>query len=93
MQPTSHLTRISSTDWGSSPRTPNLMEAANRGARGAGATRCNIRLVPRAVFGRLPDISPRFEHPFPRKVMFVRYARGFVIGLAATVPSTSCSQH
>jgi uncharacterized protein (TIGR00730 family) len=61
---------------------PGLMEAANCGARDAGATSigCNIVLPHEQFSGDYLDISLRFEHFFARKVMFVRYACGFVIG-------------
>jgi uncharacterized protein (TIGR00730 family) len=61
---------------------PGLMEAANRGARDAGATSigCNIVLPHEQSSNEYLDISLRFEHFFARKVMFVRYACAFVIG-------------
>jgi uncharacterized protein (TIGR00730 family) len=61
---------------------PGLMEAANRGARDAGATSvgCNIVLPHEQSSNDYLDISVRFEHFFARKVMFVRYACAFVIG-------------
>ncbi|HEY3775185.1 MAG TPA: TIGR00730 family Rossman fold protein [Solirubrobacteraceae bacterium] len=61
---------------------PGLMEAANRGARDAGATSvgCNILLPHEQSSNDYLDISLRFEHFFARKVMFVRYACAFVIG-------------
>ncbi|HTU29812.1 MAG TPA: TIGR00730 family Rossman fold protein [Solirubrobacteraceae bacterium] len=61
---------------------PGLMEAANRGARDAGATSigCNIVLPHEQSSNDYLDISLRFEHFFARKVMFVRYACAFVIG-------------
>jgi uncharacterized protein (TIGR00730 family) len=61
---------------------PGLMEAANRGARDARATSigCNIVLPHEQSSNDYLDISLRFEHFFARKVMFVRYACGFVIG-------------
>ncbi|HLY47682.1 MAG TPA: TIGR00730 family Rossman fold protein [Solirubrobacteraceae bacterium] len=59
-----------------------LMEAANRGARDVGATSvgCNIEIPREQVLNRYVDIGLRFRHFFARKVMFVRYASGFVIG-------------
>ena len=59
-----------------------LMEAANRGARDAGATSigCNIELPHEQRPNDFQDISLRFRHFFARKVMFVRYASAFVIG-------------
>jgi hypothetical protein len=61
---------------------PGLMEAANRGARDAGATSvgCNIELPHEQQLNPYLDISLRFDHFFARKLMFVRYACGFVIG-------------
>ncbi len=60
---------------------PGLMEAANRGARDAGARSvgCNIELPREQAFNRYLDIELRFRHFFARKVMFVRYACAFVI--------------
>jgi uncharacterized protein (TIGR00730 family) len=60
---------------------PGLMEAANRGARDAGATSvgCNIELPHEQAPNAYLDISLRFRHFFARKVMFVRYACAFVI--------------
>jgi uncharacterized protein (TIGR00730 family) len=59
-----------------------LMEAANRGARDAGATSigCNIELPHEQRPNDYLDIHLRFRHFFARKVMFVRYACAFVIG-------------
>jgi uncharacterized protein (TIGR00730 family) len=60
---------------------PGLMEAANRGAKEAGALSigCNIELAHEQAPNPYLDISIRFEHFFARKVMFVRYASAFVI--------------
>jgi hypothetical protein len=60
---------------------PGLMEAANRGAREAGALSigCNIELPHEQALNPYIDIGLRFEHFFARKVMFVRYASAFVI--------------
>jgi uncharacterized protein (TIGR00730 family) len=60
---------------------PGLMEAANRGARDAGAVSvgCNIELPREQGFNRHLDIELCFRHFFVRKVMFVRYACAFVI--------------
>jgi hypothetical protein len=57
------------------------MEAANRGARDAGATSvgCNIVLPREQSSNDYLDIALRFGHFFARKVMFVRYASAFVI--------------
>ena len=59
-----------------------MMEAANRGARDAGALSvgCNIELPHEQALNPYVDIGLRFHHFFARKVMFVRYASAFVIG-------------
>ncbi|MGH2858932.1 MAG: TIGR00730 family Rossman fold protein [Solirubrobacteraceae bacterium] len=61
---------------------PGLMEAANRGARDAGALSvgCNIELPHEQHSNPYLDVNLRFRHFFVRKVMFVRYASAFVIG-------------
>jgi uncharacterized protein (TIGR00730 family) len=58
-----------------------LMEAANRGARDAGALSvgCNIELPHEQQLNPYVDVGLRFRHFFARKVMFVRYASAFVI--------------
>jgi uncharacterized protein (TIGR00730 family) len=60
---------------------PGLMEAANRGARDAGALSigCNIELPREQGLNPYVDIGLEFRHFFARKVMFVRYACAFVI--------------
>jgi hypothetical protein len=60
---------------------PGIMEAANRGARDAGALSigCNIELPHEQATNPYVDIGLRFRHFFARKVMFVRYASAFVI--------------
>jgi uncharacterized protein (TIGR00730 family) len=60
---------------------PGIMEAANRGAREAGALSvgCNIELPHEQRSNDYLDIDLRFSHFFARKVMFVRYATAFVI--------------
>ncbi len=60
---------------------PGIMEAANRGARDAGALSvgCNIELAHEQALNPYLDIGLRFRHFFARKVMFVRYASAFVI--------------
>jgi uncharacterized protein (TIGR00730 family) len=59
-----------------------LMQAANHGARDAGALSigCNIELPREQALNPYVDIGLRFRHFFARKVMFVRYASAFVIG-------------
>ncbi|HET6864422.1 MAG TPA: TIGR00730 family Rossman fold protein [Solirubrobacteraceae bacterium] len=61
---------------------PGLMEAANRGARDAGALSvgCPVELPYAERTNNYLDISVYFRHFFARKVMFVRYASAFVIG-------------
>ncbi|HWX95769.1 MAG TPA: TIGR00730 family Rossman fold protein [Solirubrobacteraceae bacterium] len=58
-----------------------LMEAANRGARDAGALSvgCNIELPHEQQLNSYVDVGLYFRHFFARKVMFVRYASAFVI--------------
>jgi uncharacterized protein (TIGR00730 family) len=60
---------------------PGIMEAANRGARDANA--CSIGLNIELPFeqGGNPycDICLEFHYFFARKIMFVRYASGFVV--------------
>jgi uncharacterized protein (TIGR00730 family) len=60
---------------------PGIMEAANRGARDAGATSVglNIELPFEQGANAFQDISLRFHYFFTRKVMFVRYASAFVV--------------
>jgi len=60
---------------------PGLMEAANRGARDAGAKSigCSIELPHEQGSNPYLDISLNFHHFFARKVMFVRYAQAFVV--------------
>ena len=59
---------------------PGLMEAANRGARDVGATSVGlgIELPHEQAMNRFLDISVGFRYFFARKLMFVRYASGFV---------------
>jgi hypothetical protein len=60
---------------------PGLMEAANAGARDAGALSvgCNIELPREQHLNPYVDVGLTFRHFFARKVMFVRYACAFVI--------------
>ncbi|MET0614181.1 MAG: TIGR00730 family Rossman fold protein [Thermoleophilaceae bacterium] len=60
---------------------PGLMEAANRGAKDAGALSVglNIELPFEQGGNTYCDISLEFHYFFVRKIMFVRYASGFVV--------------
>ena len=60
---------------------PGVMEAGNRGARDVGATSVglNIQLPHEQDPNPYQDIELTFEHFYARKVMFVRYAVGFVV--------------
>lgn len=60
---------------------PGIMEAANRGARDAGATSVglNITLPFEQHLNPYVDVGLEFRHFFARKVMFVRYASAFVV--------------
>jgi uncharacterized protein (TIGR00730 family) len=60
---------------------PGVMEAANRGAWDAGALSVglNIELPHEQAPNPYQDIALTFRHFFTRKVMFVRYATGFVV--------------
>jgi uncharacterized protein (TIGR00730 family) len=59
---------------------PGAMEAANRGARDAGALSIglNIELPFEQGLNGYCDIGLEFHYFFARKIMFVRYASGFV---------------
>ena len=60
---------------------PGSMEAANRGARDAGALSVglNIELPHEQHANRYLDLSLDFHYFFTRKLIFVRYASGFVV--------------
>jgi len=60
---------------------PGIMEAANRGARmGKGVSvGLNIQLPMEQKPNKYQDKSLTFRHFFARKVMFVKYASGYVI--------------
>ncbi|CAB4861365.1 unannotated protein [freshwater metagenome] len=60
---------------------PGVMEAANRGAKDAGALSvgCNISLPHEQEPNPYLDLSITFEHFFVRRLMFVRYSSGFLI--------------
>ncbi|MDO9315644.1 MAG: TIGR00730 family Rossman fold protein, partial [Burkholderiaceae bacterium] len=59
---------------------PGIMEAANRGARDAGALSVglNIELPHEQKANDYQDLSLHFRHFFARKTMFVRYSHAFV---------------
>ena len=60
---------------------PGIMEAANRGARDAGALSVGLNIELPHEQGANPycDIAVEFRYFFPRKLMFVRYSSGFVV--------------
>ncbi len=60
---------------------PGMMEAANLGARDAGALSvgCNIELPFEQGMNPHVDLGVDFRYFFVRKTMFVKYAQGFVI--------------
>ena len=60
---------------------PGIMEAANRGAREAGVTSVGlgIELPHEQGMNEYVDLALNFHYFFTRKVMFVRYASGFVV--------------
>jgi uncharacterized protein (TIGR00730 family) len=60
---------------------PGIMEAANRGAKRGGGVSvgCSIELPHEQASNAYLDLEVRFRYFFVRKVMFVKYAQGFVI--------------
>ena len=60
---------------------PGLMEAANRGAREAGASSVGLNILLPEEQGMNPyvDLGLTFDHFFVRKLMFVRYSQAFVV--------------
>jgi uncharacterized protein (TIGR00730 family) len=60
---------------------PGIMEAANRGAKDAGARSIGLNIELPFEQGGNPycDIALTFHYFFARKIMFVRYASGFVV--------------
>ncbi len=60
---------------------PGMMEAANRGAREAGvpSVGCNIELPFEQGTNPFVDRAIDFRYFFVRKMMFVKYAEGFII--------------
>jgi uncharacterized protein (TIGR00730 family) len=60
---------------------PGVMEAVNRGAQEGGglSVGCNIELPHEQSLNDFVDLGIEFRYFFVRKMMFVKYARGFVI--------------
>jgi uncharacterized protein (TIGR00730 family) len=60
---------------------PGAMEAANRGARDSGALSIGLNIELPFEQGLNPhcDIGLEFHYFFTRKIMFIRYASGFVV--------------
>jgi len=60
---------------------PGIMEAANRGCQEAGGVSigCNIELPFEQRMNDYVDLGIDFRYFFVRKVMFVKYAMGFVV--------------
>jgi uncharacterized protein (TIGR00730 family) len=59
---------------------PGIMEAANRGARKAGALSigCNIELPFEQAINEFVDRAMTFRYFFVRKMMFVKYSEAFI---------------
>src|SRR5436309_5439875 len=60
---------------------PGVMEAANRGCKEAGglSVGCNIELPHEQRLNDYVDLGVDFRYFFVRKVMFVKYAEGFIV--------------
>jgi uncharacterized protein (TIGR00730 family) len=60
---------------------PGTMEAGNRGCREAGgiSVGCNIELPREQALNDYVDVGIEFRYFFVRKIMFVKYAQGFII--------------
>src|SRR5947209_18507115 len=60
---------------------PGIMEAVNKGCKEAGglSVGCNIELPHEQALNPYVDLGIEFRYFFVRKMMFVKYARGFVI--------------
>jgi uncharacterized protein (TIGR00730 family) len=60
---------------------PGVMEAANRGCKEAGGLSigCNIELPHEQRLNDYVDLGVDFRYFFVRKVMFVKYAEGFIV--------------
>jgi len=60
---------------------PGIMEAANRGAKDAGALSigCNIKLPIEQLPNPYQDISLSFDHFFVRKVMLLKYSQAYIL--------------
>jgi hypothetical protein len=60
---------------------PGIMEAANRGAHEAGGVSvgCNIELPHEQRINPYAELAVNFRYFFVRKMMFVKYAEGFVL--------------
>jgi len=60
---------------------PGIMEAANKGAQAgrSPSVGVNIKLPFEQSFNAYQDISLSFQHFFARKVMFVKYAKAYVV--------------